>query len=70
MARLPSLYVKSTKDRLALCFYMRGIGNIDDDLNASQPISLVLDDVVLENPRAKSFPLFDIEGADVHSGSR
>jgi iron complex outermembrane receptor protein len=28
----------------------RGLGNTDIDLNASQPVSLVYEDVVLENP--------------------
>ncbi len=67
-ARLPNLCVESSNGRLAPRFYIRGIGNIDFDLNASQPISLVLDEVVLENPTAKSFPLFDIERVEVLRG--
>lgn len=67
-ARSPSLYVESSNGRLAPRFYIRGIGNVDFDLNASQPISLVLDEVVLENPTAKSFPLFDIERVEVLRG--
>ncbi len=67
-ARSPSLYVESSNGRLAPRFYIRGIGNVDFDLNASQPISLVLDQVVLENPTAKSFPIFDIEQVEVLRG--
>lgn len=67
-SRLPSLYVESSNGRLAPRFYIRGIGNVDFDLNASQPISLVLDGIVLENPTAKSFPLFDIERVEVLRG--
>ncbi|MCY4129794.1 MAG: TonB-dependent receptor [Gammaproteobacteria bacterium] len=66
--RSPSLYVESSNGRLAPRFYIRGIGNVDFDVNASQPISLVLDEVVLENPTAKSFPLFDIERVEVLRG--
>ncbi len=66
--RSPSLYVESSNGRLAPRFYIRGIGNIDFDLNASQPISFVLDEIVLENPTAKSFPLFDIERVEVLRG--
>lgn len=67
-SRSPSLYVESSNGRLAPRFYIRGIGNVDFDLNASQPISFVLDGVVLENPTAKSFPLFDIERVEVLRG--
>lgn len=67
-ARSPSLYVESSNGHLAPRFYIRGIGNIDFDLNASQPISFVLDEIVLENPTAKSFPLFDIERVEVLRG--
>ena len=66
--RSPSLYVESSNGRLAPRFYIRGIGNVDFDLNASQPISLVLDGIVLENPTAKSFPLFDIERVELLRG--
>ena len=67
-SRLPSLYVESSNGKLAPRFYIRGIGNVDFDLNASQPISLVYDEIVLENPTAKSFPLFDIERVEVLRG--
>jgi iron complex outermembrane recepter protein len=37
-------------------------------LNASQPVSLIYDDVVLENPLLKGFPAFDIERVEVLAG--
>ncbi len=67
-SRLPSLHVESSNGRLAPRFYVRGLGNIDFDLNASQPVSFVHDEVVLENPAAKSFPLFDIERLELLRG--
>jgi iron complex outermembrane recepter protein len=67
-ARLPSLYVESSNGRLIPRFYIRGLGNADFDINASQPVSMVYDDVVLENPVARGFPLFDIERVEVLSG--
>ncbi|MCY3884276.1 MAG: TonB-dependent receptor [Gammaproteobacteria bacterium] len=66
--RLPSLHIESSNGRLAPRFYVRGIGNVDFDLNASQPISFIYDDVILENPAAKSFPLFDIERLELLRG--
>ena len=39
--------------------------NTDFRLNASQPVSLVSDDVVQENPILKSFPVFDISRIEV-----
>ena len=66
--RIPSLYLESSNGRLAPRVYIRGLGNVDFDLNASQPVSFVLDEVVLENPAAKSFPLFDIQRVEVLRG--
>ena len=66
--RLPSLHVESSNGRLAPRFYVRGLGNVDFDLNASQPVSFVLDGVVLENPAAKSFPIFDVERLELLRG--
>ena len=66
--RLPSLHIESSNGRLAPRFYIRGMGNIDFDLNASQPVSVVYDDVVLENPAARSFPLFDIAQLELLRG--
>ena len=59
-ARVPSLSVESSFGRTFPRFYMRGLGNSDFDLNASQPVSLVVDEVVQENPILKGFPVFDI----------
>ena len=49
-ARVPSLNIESSFGRAFPRFYIRGYGNTDFDLNASQPVSLVYDDVVQENP--------------------
>ena len=54
--RVPSLNIESSFGRTFPRFYIRGLGNTDFDLNASQPVSLVYDDVVLENPDPKGFP--------------
>ena len=45
-----------------------GLGNTDFDLNASQPVSLVYDDVVQESPLLKGFPLFDLANVEVLRG--
>ena len=67
-ARTPSLNVESDFGRSFPRFYIRGLGNTDFDLNASQPVGLVFDDVVQENPTIKGFPLFDIEQVEVLRG--
>lgn len=67
-ARVPGLYVESSNGRAAPRFYMRGLGNIDFDLAASQPVSIIMDDVVKENVVLKSFPLFDVEQLEVLRG--
>jgi iron complex outermembrane receptor protein len=66
--RLPSLYAETSNGRLAPRFYMRGLGNTDFDLAASQSVSVVVDEVVQENVILKSFPLFDIERVEVLRG--
>ena len=66
--RVPSLLVESSFGRTFPRFYIRGLGNTDFDFNASQPVSLVYDDVVLENPILKGFPIFDIERVEVLRG--
>ena len=66
--RVPSLYAESSNGRLAPRFYIRGLGNTDFDLAASQPVSIIVDDVVLENVVLKSFPLFDIQRVEVLRG--
>ena len=60
-SRLPSLQIESSFGRAFPRFYVRGLGNTDFDLNASQPVSLVVDGVVQENPILKGFPIFDVE---------
>ena len=67
-ARVPSLNIESSFGRAFPRFYIRGLGNSDFDLNASQPVSLVYDDVVQENPILKGFPVFDIEQIEVLRG--
>ncbi len=65
---VPGFYAESSNGRAAPRFYIRGLGNIDFDLAASQPVSVIMDDVVMENVVLKSFPLFDIEQVEVLRG--
>ncbi len=67
-ARLPSLNIESSFGRAFPRFYIRGLGNTDFDLNASQPVSLVYDDVVQENPILKGFPMFDMADVEMYRG--
>ena len=66
--RVPSLNVESSFGRAFPRFYIRGYGNGDFRLNASQPVSLIYDDVVQENPILKGFPIFDLEQIEVLRG--
>ena len=66
--RMPSLLIESSFGRAFPRFYIRGLGNTDFDLNASQPVSLVYDDVVQENPILKGFPVFDLEMVEMFRG--
>ncbi|MDP5041339.1 MAG: TonB-dependent receptor, partial [Paraglaciecola sp.] len=66
--RVPGLYAETSNGRVAPRFYIRGLGNTDFDLAASQPVSIVMDDVVKENVILKSFPLFDVEQVEVIRG--
>lgn len=66
--RLPSLNIESSFGRAFPRFYIRGLGNTDFDLNASQPVSLVYDEVVQENPLLKGFPVFDLESVEMVRG--
>jgi len=66
--RVPGLYAESSNGRAAPRFYLRGLGNIDFDLAASQPVSIVMDEVVMENVVLKSFPLFDMQNVEVIRG--
>ncbi len=66
--RVPSLNIESSFGRAFPRFYIRGYGNTDFRLNASQPVSLVYDDVVQENPILKGFPVFDVDRVEVLRG--
>jgi iron complex outermembrane receptor protein len=66
--RLPSLNIESSFGRAFPRFYIRGLGNTDFDLNASQPVSLIYDGVVQENPILKGFPLFDLDQVEMARG--
>ena len=66
--RVPSLNVESSFGRAFPRFYIRGYGNGDFRLNASQPVSLIYDDVVQENPILKGFPIFDLDQIEVLRG--
>jgi len=66
--RVPSLNIESSFGRAFPRFYIRGYGNTDFRLNASQPVSLVYDDVVQENPILKGFPVFDVDRIEVLRG--
>jgi iron complex outermembrane receptor protein len=66
--RSPSLNVESDYGRSFPRFYIRGQGNTDFDLNASQPVGLVVDDIVQESPMLKGFPVFDTEQIEVLRG--
>lgn len=66
--RVPSLNIESSFGRAFPRFYIRGYGNTDFRLNASQPVSLIYDDVVQENPILKGFPAFDLERIEVLAG--
>ncbi len=66
--RVPSLNIESSFGRAFPRFYIRGYGNTDFRLNASQPVSLVYDDVVQENPILKGFPVFDVDQVEVLRG--
>ncbi|MCT2559641.1 TonB-dependent receptor [Tsuneonella sp. YG55] len=65
---VPGLFIESSNGRAAPRFYIRGLGNTDFDLAASQPVSVVMDDVVLENVTLKAFPIFDIDRVEVLRG--
>ncbi|MFC5569463.1 TonB-dependent receptor [Lysobacter yangpyeongensis] len=66
--RVPSLNIESSFGRAFPRFYIRGYGNTDFRLNTSQPVSLVYDDIVQENPILKGFPVFDVDQVEVLRG--
>jgi len=67
-SRVPSLNIESSFGRAFPRFYIRGLGNTDFDLNASQPVSLIYDDIVQENPILKGFQMFDLDQIEVLRG--
>jgi iron complex outermembrane receptor protein len=66
--KTPSLNVESSNGRTFPRFYIRGYGNTDFSTFASQPVSLIYDDIVQENPILKGYPIFDLAGVEVLRG--
>jgi iron complex outermembrane receptor protein len=66
--RVPSLNVESDFGRTFPRFYIRGLGNTDFDMNASQPVGIIFDEVVQESPILKGFPVFDVDNIEVLRG--
>jgi len=66
--RVPSLQIESSNGRQSPRFYIRGLGNTDFDVNANQPVSMVMDEIVLENSVLKGLPIFDISRVEVLNG--
>ena len=66
--KVPSLYVETSTGRIFPRFYIRGLGNIDFYLGASQPVEIIQDDVVEEHVILKSNPAFDVADIEVLKG--
>ena len=66
--RVPSLNAENSDGRVFPRFYIRGYGNTDFHINSSQPVSVLLDDIVLENSVLKGFPAFDLQQIEVLRG--
>ena len=64
----PGLHVESSNGRTSPRFYLRGLGNADFTQAASQPVSIVFDEVPMEKVVFKSFPLFDMADIEVIRG--
>ena len=64
----PGLHVESSNGRTSPRFYMRGLGNADFTQAASQPVSIVFDEVPMEKAGLKAFPLFDMADIEVIRG--
>ena len=67
-AQVPSLLIESSFGRTYPRFYIRGLGNSDFTYNAQQPVGVLVDDVIVENPILKAFPVFDIKDVEVLRG--
>ncbi|HEY8053945.1 MAG TPA: TonB-dependent receptor, partial [Steroidobacteraceae bacterium] len=65
---VPSLNIESSNGRTFPRIYIRGYGNTDFTLFASQPVSLIMDDIVQENASLKGFPIFDQADVEVLRG--
>ncbi|KZE17813.1 MULTISPECIES: TonB-dependent receptor [Sphingomonas] len=66
--RIPGLYAETTTGRIFPRFYIRGLGNIDFYLGASQPVTVIQDDVILEHVVLKSNPVYDVAQVEVLRG--
>lgn len=66
--KVPSLNIESSNGRTFPRFYIRGYGNTDFSLFASQPVSLIYDDIVQENPILKGYPIYDVAAVEVLRG--
>lgn len=66
--RVPGLNIETSNGRTQPRFYLRGLGNIDFDVNANQPVAMIFDEISLENNAVRSLPLFDIERVEVLKG--
>ncbi len=66
--KVPSLNIESSNGRTFPRVYIRGYGNTDFNTYASQPVSLIYDDIVQENAILKGFPIFDLENVEVLRG--
>jgi len=67
-ARVPGLNIETSNGRTQPRFYLRGMGNVDFDVNANNPVAMIFDDIALENNTLRSVPLFDIERIEVLKG--
>ena len=67
-ARVPGLNIETSNGRTQPRFYLRGLGNIDFDVNANQPVAMIFDEISLENNTVRSLPLFDIQRIEVLKG--
>jgi iron complex outermembrane receptor protein len=67
-ARVPGLNIETSNGRTQPRFYLRGMGNVDFDVNANNPVAMIFDEISLENNTVRSVPLFDIERIEVLKG--
>ena len=67
-ARVPGLNIETSNGRTQPRFYLRGLGNIDFDANANQPVAMIYDEISIESNTLRSIPLFDVERIEVLKG--